>query len=331
MRKKAAKLSGNFPSRPANCIAAVCLIITCCLPFASRCDAAFQDLGWGARPYGMGGAFVAIADDGNAAFWNPAGLDQLEQKELGFMYAKPYLGLEGVDWGLFSFSYAHPVKRKKFGVFSLNTTSFSIENLYRESTFSLSYAWLVSQAVHGGLSVKYLHHSYRWDAETKGFDDPVVNAGDSRGNISFDVGTLIKPGRFSFGAVLKNINQPDVGLFYPDKVPLEARAGLAYNFGDLKAFEDTVLTFDTSYINRDWAKADLMTYYLGGESWFSYRTFALRGGLNFTQANVSELTFGISLNKAVGAFNLAIDYGVSCSMNIKDNMGTHRISTTAKF
>ncbi|MFA4906159.1 MAG: hypothetical protein WC645_06615 [Candidatus Margulisiibacteriota bacterium] len=39
------------------------------LAFSSQSFANF-----GARPLGMGGAFVAIADDANAAWWNPAGL-----------------------------------------------------------------------------------------------------------------------------------------------------------------------------------------------------------------------------------------------------------------
>jgi len=34
----------------------------------------FLKLGVGARPVGMGEAFTAISDDGNALFWNPAGL-----------------------------------------------------------------------------------------------------------------------------------------------------------------------------------------------------------------------------------------------------------------
>lgn len=331
MRKKMIKRSGNFAIKATNYIVAICLIIACCLLSAARCNAAFQDIGWGARPYGMGGAFVALSDDGNASFWNPAGLDRLEQKELCFMYAKPYLGLEGVDWGLLSFAYAHPVKQKKLGVFGLNATSFNIADLYREYSFSLSYAWLVSPAVHGGLSVKYLYHQYKWDDETKNLDDPVVKAGDSKGNISFDLGTIIKPGRFSFGACLKNINQPDVGLYYKDKVPLEIRAGTAYNLGDIRAFEDMVLTFDASYRNQDWAKDTRMNFYLGGESWFRYHTFGLRSGLNFTQSNLNELTFGLSLNKAAGRFILVIDYSVAWSMNIKDNLGTHRISTGARF
>jgi hypothetical protein len=37
----------------------------------------FLKVGLGARPAGMGSAFVAIADDNNAIEWNPAGLSQL--------------------------------------------------------------------------------------------------------------------------------------------------------------------------------------------------------------------------------------------------------------
>jgi len=32
--------------------------------------------GMGARAMGMGGAFTAVADDGTAAYWNPAGITQ---------------------------------------------------------------------------------------------------------------------------------------------------------------------------------------------------------------------------------------------------------------
>ncbi len=42
-------------------------------------------LGSGARAYGMGGAFLARADDATAASWNPAGLSYLRQPELTFV------------------------------------------------------------------------------------------------------------------------------------------------------------------------------------------------------------------------------------------------------
>jgi len=49
---------------------------------------AFLTTGIGARAMGMGGAFVAVADDATAAYWNPAGLGMLNKRELIFMAIK---------------------------------------------------------------------------------------------------------------------------------------------------------------------------------------------------------------------------------------------------
>jgi long-subunit fatty acid transport protein len=43
-------------------------------------------VGSGARALGMGGAFIAVADDATAASWNPGGLTQLERPELSAVY-----------------------------------------------------------------------------------------------------------------------------------------------------------------------------------------------------------------------------------------------------
>jgi len=47
-------------------------------------------VGSGARALGMGGAFIAVADDATAASWNPAGLVQLERPELSVVGAGFY-------------------------------------------------------------------------------------------------------------------------------------------------------------------------------------------------------------------------------------------------
>ena len=44
-------------------------------------------VGSGARAIGMGGAFIAVADDATAASWNPAGLTQLRKPEISFAYS----------------------------------------------------------------------------------------------------------------------------------------------------------------------------------------------------------------------------------------------------
>jgi len=53
--------------------------------------------GSGARASGMGNAFIAVADDGTAASWNPAGLSQLRAPELSVVHSVAWrdLFLEG--------------------------------------------------------------------------------------------------------------------------------------------------------------------------------------------------------------------------------------------
>lgn len=51
-------------------------------------------VGSGARATGMGGAFIAIADDATAASWNPGGLVQLEKPEISLVGSFFYRGEE---------------------------------------------------------------------------------------------------------------------------------------------------------------------------------------------------------------------------------------------
>src|SRR4051812_2884344 len=50
--------------------AAACISALLLVPALARA----QEPGVGVRASGMGGAFTAVADDGSAVFWNPAGL-----------------------------------------------------------------------------------------------------------------------------------------------------------------------------------------------------------------------------------------------------------------
>ena len=65
----------------------------------------FRQLGLGARPMGMGGAFVSIADDASGCFWNPAGLVQLEERKAGACYRMMFL-----DRRMAYVSYVQPAK-----------------------------------------------------------------------------------------------------------------------------------------------------------------------------------------------------------------------------
>ena len=49
-------------------------------------------VGSGARALGMGGAFIAVADDATAASWNPGGLTQLERPEISIVHSWKWFG-----------------------------------------------------------------------------------------------------------------------------------------------------------------------------------------------------------------------------------------------
>jgi hypothetical protein len=51
----------------------------------------------GVRPLGMGGAFTAVADDENALFYNPAGLDRVERWSMGLVNPLLEVGEKGMD------------------------------------------------------------------------------------------------------------------------------------------------------------------------------------------------------------------------------------------
>jgi hypothetical protein len=144
----------------------------------------------GARPLGMGGAFVAISDDANCVYYNPAGLAILKTREETFMYAKR---LE-----VLSLNYIGLVQRNiGFGFVSMRvdlvegdedreeTTTMS------ESVFAVSFAKRFSPSVSIGGSITF----------------PILDypAGDDWG-VGLDVGALFQVHRrIRVGVLGKNI------------------------------------------------------------------------------------------------------------------------------
>jgi hypothetical protein len=105
-------------------------------------QAYFKDLGVGARPMGMGGAYVAAADDGNAALWNAAGLAQLHRQEVTAMFAALYVGLgaklHNEETDLLGYHFVGYIYPSKWGSFALSWNTFQ-SYFYDENTFCLSY------------------------------------------------------------------------------------------------------------------------------------------------------------------------------------------------
>lgn len=301
----------------------------------STAQSAFKDIGFGARPAGMGNAFTAVANDSNAPLFNAAGIALVSKKELGFSYIKPYMNLENVSLSMMYLSYVHP--DQKLGNMGIALTSFDGNGLYVESMCQLSYARKAytddSGVYYAGINVKYLSHTFNWDQRTKDaaeqLNDPVVKAGSSKADISADVGILAVFGNKWFvGASARNINTPNLGLKYEDKVPMDTRVGAAYKIPYWKGMDAITCALDVSQRMQEWGKeSDKTNIHFGVESWFAVHKYALRAG-----GNKNEITFGMGLNRRFsGNLAIQVDYALIWSLKITDNMGSHRLGASVKF
>lgn len=74
----------------------------------AKYGADFLSGGVGARALGMGGAHIALAQDVNAGYWNPAGLSHMTYPEVAYMHAERFAGIVTFDYG----SAAFPVNAR---------------------------------------------------------------------------------------------------------------------------------------------------------------------------------------------------------------------------
>ncbi|MBU0699841.1 PorV/PorQ family protein [bacterium] len=159
-------------------------------------QAAPIDLQIGCRPQGMGGAYVAVVDDANAVYWNPAGLINVKSKEFGFAYLKP-MGVDGVS--VSCSSLAVPFGNKwAIGInYLANMAKLEEgrdarykENKMQETTLILAGAHKFTSVLSAGISVKRF-----------GLDASL----DSGGGFGCDMGLL-------YNYPIKGENQIGIGL-----------------------------------------------------------------------------------------------------------------------
>ncbi|PIW98226.1 MAG: hypothetical protein COZ80_11695, partial [Ignavibacteria bacterium CG_4_8_14_3_um_filter_37_9] len=65
----------------------------------------FLSIGVGGRPLGMGGAYVAIANDVTAGYYNPAGLAKLNYPQIALMHDERYGNLVNYNYAAVAIPY----------------------------------------------------------------------------------------------------------------------------------------------------------------------------------------------------------------------------------
>lgn len=67
----------------------------------------FMSIGVGGRALGLGGAFVALANDVTAGYWNPAGLSRILYPQITLMHDEQFAGIVNYDYGAIALPAGH--------------------------------------------------------------------------------------------------------------------------------------------------------------------------------------------------------------------------------
>ena len=92
---------------------------------ATKYAGAFMVDGGGARPLGMGSAFVAVADDASATFWNPAGLADQEKRQIMLMHSERFGDLVDRDY----LGFVLPIKGNSKQALGLSLIRLGVDDI----------------------------------------------------------------------------------------------------------------------------------------------------------------------------------------------------------
>lgn len=302
----------------------LCLGLLCM--YVEESQGFFQDATDGARPAGMGEAFVAVADDTNAVLFNPAGYARIPCLEVSGMYSDLYTGLNPVLYngdhdrlGYSFVSLALPVS-KSIGNFGASWIQLQ-SDFYQENTLALSYARRIWERFNLdlGANVKILS----WKIPGNDFTN-----GESRSRATVDVGalgTLIE--NLQAGIGFDNIIPADMGLDETELAPCNVRIGMAYLFPAHAGALETVqaqLELDYRTVAYERGESNLK---FGLEARLFKQCLALRAGVN---RDVVTCGLGMQYPLPGQSSTLQLDYAFAFPLELKYNNGSHRIGLTVR-
>jgi hypothetical protein len=193
-------------------------------------------VGIGARPLGMGKAFVAVADDVNAMFMNPAGLGSQKSWELSTMSSNflneyqytMFCGVTPTPAGTIGIGYV-AAKINGIDVSTGGTTNFYNQALvlsYGKDIGSVGPSIGNTPNLYGGATLKYY---------SKGFTGDVNGAGSG---YNIDLGLKYTPQKWmSYGLNLQNVvgGSKIYGDFETEDMPFITKLGVAFNWLEYNA------------------------------------------------------------------------------------------------
>ena len=314
-------------------IGAIALLILC----AAGAAAAFNDIGVGARPLGMGGAFVALADDANAANYNVAGLGYIDAAQLSMTTAQRFRGL---------INYNHIGGVLPLGSVGSFGASIGIlredSEIYKEQTITVSYGQTFLQKFALGLNLKSF--STRFDESHESVSTHLKNnsqffASTSATDFSFDLGMMASPVTgLTLGLSAENLLPANVSVSEAgqDLVPRNIRVGLAYRLATIAATTKQeslreVLKSGLGLFEVTLRDGDRQIH-AGAELWLNKMIgvragYSLRSGVN----SATGIALGGSLKLPVAALQLQLDYAFQIVTGVLVDNTTQRFSLNFMF
>lgn len=187
------------------------LIYTLCLVFLISANILSQ-YSPGAKQISLANSDVALSNDVFTIFSNPAGLAQLNWREVGVYYSPAPFGLSELANGYVA--YHEPFE---FGSIAIGGMTYGFD-LYRESKVLLSYSYNYDNIFFAGAVINY--HSYS-----------IKNYGNT-GVFYLNLGGLVYIlDKFRWGFFVNNINRASVADF-DDQIPMILATGFSYDVVD---------------------------------------------------------------------------------------------------
>lgn len=285
--------------------------------------AQFLKIGVGARAVGMGGAFVSVADDATAIYWNPAGISRLCRNEALVIHTSWLAGM--------SFDFAGVViYTPHWGNFGVSLTSLSMPEMtvrtveepegtgemfgVGDLALGLSYASSLTDRFSIGFNLKYINQRiWHMSASTFAVDVGMLFRTDFNDmkigmSISNFGGKVGYSGRdilvyYDFNPDFWGDNDRIIAMLHTDRwsLPLLFRVGISM---DIVRHENNTLTvaIDAKHPNDNTENIDLGIEY-------AFKWFSLRAGYSslFLKDGEEGLTLGCGVKSHFGSSMVKLD------------------------
>ncbi len=280
---------------------------------AGTAGAQFLKIGIGARAMGMAESYVAIANDAEALYWNPAGISQFTEQTVFFAHTQWVVDIDleyaGIVYHLdpsnsvgVAVTYLHTDEMKE----TTELQPFGTGRYFGYSDFlmALSYARNMTDKFSFGLSVKYMQENiaeltthgllfdlgtyYRTGFESLRFAVTVTNLGQE----------IAPSGSFTYQNL--QAEQVEVNDFQSSPPPIMFRLGLAAEVIDTERHRlTTALQLNHPNDNEE-------NINIGIEYWWQ-GTLALRAG--YKSARIEEdFSLGAGVYIPTAFSNFRVDY-----------------------